>query len=135
MSEASLVIPDICRTREPISMEEREVWLASSVCNKCMCFNIPFQEIIDYNKATGKTLEEIMKICKVGTDCEVCLPYIRRALETGNPDIRIDAGDTDMWEPSPNQGVPKADLRDEGLVHKPIPSQHSYLAPGTKIAE
>lgn len=106
--------------RPPPTAQEQEDFINAKTCSKCICENVSFADILAHHKATGDSLEKIMADTKIGTDCGVCVPYMRKCLETGVVEQPIELTATEMWEPSKAQGVPKEDLSKEGLIAKPL---------------
>lgn len=49
----------------------------------CVCRGVPFAELLARARASGWTLEEIMRETGCGAGCGLCRPYLRRMLQTG----------------------------------------------------
>lgn len=50
----------------------------------CVCFGESFVELKKFN-----TLEAIQKETGCGTSCKLCVPYIKKMLETGETEFDI----------------------------------------------
>jgi bacterioferritin-associated ferredoxin len=56
----------------------------------CICFSHTFEEIVEMAASEGWTSpEEVAETLGCGTNCGLCRPYIRRALETGQTAFAI----------------------------------------------
>ena len=54
---------------------------------RCVCFDRTFEEM----KVAGwQSLEDILQETKCGTKCGLCVPYIRRMLDTGETRFSIE---------------------------------------------
>ncbi len=52
--------------------------------DRCYCFFCPFQELKEVAEATGATsIPELQQHVRFGEQCELCHPYVRRMLRTG----------------------------------------------------
>jgi hypothetical protein len=52
--------------------------------DRCLCFNKTFSELLVLAESTGiKDLEKLQEIVTFGKKCQLCHPYIREALKTG----------------------------------------------------
>lgn len=57
---------------------------------KCICFDTTFEEmkrIMSENNL--HTLEELIKVKTVASNCKLCVPYIRRMIDTGETKFDI----------------------------------------------
>jgi len=58
--------------------------------NKCVCNDITFEEMKNIMKENNlKSIEELIKIKSVASNCKLCLPYIKKMIETGNTKFEI----------------------------------------------
>lgn len=52
--------------------------------DRCYCFGKPFAELKAIADATGaETVAELQQHATFGRNCELCHPYVRRMLRTG----------------------------------------------------
>jgi bacterioferritin-associated ferredoxin len=57
---------------------------------KCVCYDMTFQELKEIMKKNDlKTIEELRKIKPVGTNCKLCVPYIKRMISTGETEFEL----------------------------------------------
>lgn len=59
---------------------------------RCVCFDVPFTTLKDDADATGAGLYELQRRHAAGRGCGLCVPYIRRMLETGETAFTVDLG-------------------------------------------
>lgn len=53
--------------------------------DRCYCFGVPFAALKRVADATGsETVAELQDHATFGHNCELCHPYVRRMLRTGN---------------------------------------------------
>jgi NAD(P)H-nitrite reductase large subunit len=51
---------------------------------RCVCHDVTFREVVDWSKATGcRSVDAAAREFKCTTSCGMCLPYVERALKTG----------------------------------------------------
>ena len=51
---------------------------------RCVCHDVTFREVVEWSAATGcRNVEGVARELKCTTSCGMCLPYVERALETG----------------------------------------------------
>jgi NAD(P)H-nitrite reductase large subunit len=51
---------------------------------RCVCHDVTFREVVDWSMSTGcKGVDAAAREFKCTTSCGMCLPYVERALETG----------------------------------------------------
>jgi len=101
--------------RDTVPQEKMDEWLEAESCKNCICANVDFCDVIKYVKENSVDWKTAMEHFKAGADCEVCVPYLKRAVETGNDDISFEDEGVDFMM-SEGQGVPTEDLTKEGLV-------------------
>ena len=52
--------------------------------DRCVCFRTPFSDLKELADETGRTTVETLKaVHPFGSNCGLCVPYVRRMLETG----------------------------------------------------
>ncbi len=52
--------------------------------DRCLCFGRTFAELAEVAEATGaRTVAELQEHALFGRKCELCHPYVRRMLRTG----------------------------------------------------
>ena len=57
---------------------------AGSVCvSRCICRNLPFADLLPRAKASGWTLDDLIRETGCGGQCGLCRPYLREMLLTG----------------------------------------------------
>lgn len=56
----------------------------------CVCAGIPFKAMAD---SGATTLDEIRNEFGATLGCGLCLPYIKKMLQTGETEFAIDTGD------------------------------------------
>ncbi|MBL8762652.1 MAG: (2Fe-2S)-binding protein [Phycisphaerae bacterium] len=54
---------------------------------RCVCHNVTFRRLIDLQRQTGASIEELRRTTGCGTNCGMCSPYIALALRTGRAAI------------------------------------------------
>lgn len=54
----------------------------------CVCQRRPFEELLPLARKRGWTLEDIVRETHCGAECGLCLPYLRRMLESGETVFR-----------------------------------------------
>jgi bacterioferritin-associated ferredoxin len=53
-----------------------------SKCVGCVCFQIPYDEIIEMIKEHNpNNVKDIQKICPLGKRCGMCVPYVNRYIK------------------------------------------------------
>lgn len=66
--------------------------------DRCLCFDRPFAELADVAAETGAaTVAALQEHAEFGRKCELCHPYVRRMLRTGQ--TAFDTVVTDDDEP------------------------------------
>jgi len=76
--------------------------------DRCYCFQVRFAELRRVAKATGAaTVADLQAHRTFGQKCQLCHPYVRRMLRTGETCFRqvIEAADEPAAEP-PDQRTP-----------------------------
>jgi len=54
------------------------------VIDRCVCGDVSFAELLDVVQRTGaRTIAALQRHASVGKGCGLCLPYVRRMLQTG----------------------------------------------------
>ena len=52
--------------------------------DRCLCFNTPFADVAEAARASGAaTVPDLQDEVVFGHNCELCHPYVRRMLRTG----------------------------------------------------
>lgn len=52
--------------------------------DRCYCYQTTFAELKDVADATGaETVSQLQEHASFGKNCELCHPYVRRTLDTG----------------------------------------------------
>lgn len=69
-----------------------------SVVDRCVCFDVPFSELKRYADVHGGGVDALRERYGCGRGCALCVPYIRRMLETGETRIPLMDG-TDQDSP------------------------------------
>jgi NAD(P)H-nitrite reductase large subunit len=55
----------------------------SDQVSRCVCFNTSFSELLRLIRAKNlKTVDEVKINTKCGTKCELCVPYIKKIIDT-----------------------------------------------------
>lgn len=58
--------------------------------NRCICHDVPFTELKSMLEGDpGTTLHELARKTGCGTGCGMCVPYIKRMMETGETDLPV----------------------------------------------
>ena len=64
--------------------------------DRCLCFDRPFAELADVAAETGAaTVAELQQHAEFGLRCQLCHPYVRRMLRTGQTVFREVVTDDD----------------------------------------
>jgi NAD(P)H-nitrite reductase large subunit len=51
---------------------------------RCICHDVTFRQVVEWSRATGCTsVDGAARELKCTTSCGMCMPYVERALETG----------------------------------------------------
>ena len=54
--------------------------------DRCVCHDVTFREVVEWSKATGcRSVDEAARQFRCTTSCGMSLPYVERALESGQP--------------------------------------------------
>ena len=53
----------------------------------CVCRRMPFEHVLPLARAGGWGLDEIARATGCGASCELCRPYLRRMLATGETEF------------------------------------------------
>lgn len=54
--------------------------------DRCICCSVPFAHALDVARANGaRTVAELQRVLEISTGCGLCLGYMQRVLETGQP--------------------------------------------------
>ena len=52
--------------------------------DRCVCHGVTFADVVKWSKATGcRSVDGAAREFRCTTSCGMCMPYIERALETG----------------------------------------------------
>lgn len=52
--------------------------------DRCVCHDVTFSEIVEWSESNGcRHVDAVAREFKCTTSCGMCLPYVERALETG----------------------------------------------------
>lgn len=82
--------------------------------DRCYCFQAPFAELKEVAEATGAcSVEELQRHAVFGQRCELCHPYVRRMLRTGETVFREVVTEEDEPE-TPSRGVEEPMSRGAG---------------------
>lgn len=67
--------------------------------NRCICHTILFADALTLAAAHRcRTVAELQRHCALGTGCGLCIPYMQRALGTGETDLPVfDMRETAYW--------------------------------------
>lgn len=85
---------------------EREAFCRKDVVDGCFCYGATLVELQQIAREHNLTCDQLLEATGVGGDCEACIPYIRRSLETGETSIKITMEEQKgMWAPDPTQGL------------------------------
>lgn len=58
--------------------------------NRCICNNVLFADAQDLARRLGcRRVSELQQHSPLGTSCGLCIPYMQRALETGEIDLPV----------------------------------------------
>lgn len=57
--------------------------------DRCICRSVLFSELIQQQRETGATLDELKETTGCGTGCGLCVPYIKVALHTGEAHLPV----------------------------------------------
>ncbi len=57
--------------------------------DRCVCFDVTFGELEAYARETGCDLDGLSARFGCGRGCGLCIPYIRRMLETGETSFEL----------------------------------------------
>ena len=58
--------------------------------NRCLCRKIPFALALGVAREHGcRTVAELQEHLTLGTGCGLCVPYMQRALVTGETDLPV----------------------------------------------
>ena len=72
--------------------------------DRCLCFDRPFAGLADVAAETGAaTVAELQEHTEFGHNCQLCHPYVRRMLRTGQTAFHEVLTDDD--EPEPGAAV------------------------------
>lgn len=57
---------------------------------KCICFDVTFLEMKNIMKEKGiTTIEELKEIKELAGNCKICVPYIKKMIQTGKTEFEI----------------------------------------------
>ncbi|MFZ1319921.1 MAG: (2Fe-2S)-binding protein [Ignavibacteria bacterium] len=57
---------------------------------KCVCFDVTFLEMKNIMKENGiNTIEELKEIKELAGNCKICVPYIKKMIQTGKTEFEI----------------------------------------------
>ena len=62
---------------------------------RCVCFDVTFERMRDYADAHQCGLEELTAHFGCGRGCALCMPYVRRMLETGQTRFPVRLSDAE----------------------------------------
>lgn len=79
--------------------------------DRCLCFNVRFEDLKEIAAATGVPPGEggmaaLQREVEFGKNCELCHPYVRRMLRTGETTFH----EVIVEEEEPTAGMPDADV-------------------------
>ncbi len=58
--------------------------------NRCLCRKIPFAQALETAREAGcGNVAELQRYLPLGTGCGLCIPYMQRALATGETDLPV----------------------------------------------
>lgn len=57
--------------------------------NRCVCHDVSFRTLIDLAHAKPCTIDELADKTGATTGCGTCLPYLKLALATRQPDLPV----------------------------------------------
>ena len=58
--------------------------------DRCICRRVPFSYALELAQLHGcRTVAELQNHCELGTNCGLCIPYMQRALATGETDLPV----------------------------------------------
>lgn len=57
--------------------------------NRCVCFDVSFVRLKDHIEKHGGGLDEIQRTFLCGKGCGMCIPYIRRMIQTGETSMPV----------------------------------------------
>ncbi len=57
--------------------------------DRCVCFSVTFRTLRDYAQQHRCGLDELQARFGCGRGCGLCIPYIRRMLETGETSFAL----------------------------------------------
>ena len=58
--------------------------------NRCICNSVPFAAALALARRNGiTTVAGLQRISPLGTSCGLCVPYMQRALMTGETDLPV----------------------------------------------
>jgi bacterioferritin-associated ferredoxin len=67
--------------------------------NRCICRDILFVDALALARRVGcRTVAELQAHCTLGTGCGLCIPYMQRALATGETDLPVlGRAESQLW--------------------------------------
>ena len=67
--------------------------------NRCICHTIPFSDALTLARRAGcDTVAALQAHLPLGTGCGLCVPYMQRALATGEVDLPVlGAAESEYW--------------------------------------
>lgn len=67
--------------------------------DRCICRKVPFVHALEIARLHGcRTVAELQAYSELGTNCGLCIPYMQRALATGETDLPIlGAAESERW--------------------------------------
>lgn len=51
--------------------------------DRCICTGLTFAQVLERARAAGWDVDAVRRETRVGDNCGLCRPYVRRALATG----------------------------------------------------
>lgn len=61
--------------------------------DRCVCFDVSFERLKRHADAAGADFDRLQERFGCGRGCGLCIPYIRRMLETGETSIPLMGGE------------------------------------------
>ena len=67
--------------------------------NRCLCHKIPFAQALEVAREHGcRNVAALQEHLPLGTNCGLCVPYMQRALTTGETDLPVlGEGESNRW--------------------------------------
>ena len=68
-----------------------------AVVDRCVCRGMTFADLKELAERTGAGVDEIANKTGCGTGCSMCMPYIRRMLESGETRFELMPAPARKW--------------------------------------